>query len=152
MQTFLENSFTEVTDHTSRKLQNRETAGVVTYKQHLMEFTLKQKLFDRTNNINDKLLKGKLTQEDMKKINDLDDLITKGMLTPESKIRKKQNQYPWSLTLEKYILEVILWKLIIYELKNEVSKEIQLQRIMNQLKTPPLLKRQSIKSLLSIFE
>ena len=94
MQTFLENSFTEVTDHTSRELQTRETAGVVTYKQHLMEFTLKHKLFDRTNNINDKLLKGKLTQEDMKKINDLEDLITKGMLTPESKIKKRQNQYP----------------------------------------------------------
>lgn len=152
MQTFLENSFTEVTDHTSRELQTRETAGVVTYKQHLMEFTLKHKLFDRTNNINDKLLKGKLTQEDMKKINDLEDLITKGMLTPESKIKKRQNQYPWSPTLEKYILEVSLWKIIIYELKNEVSKDIQLQRIMNQLKAPPLLERQSIKLLLSIFE
>ena len=134
-----------MTDHASRKLQTRETAGVVTEKQHLMEFTLKYRTFDRTNNLNDKLLKGTLTSEDMKEINDLDDLITKGMLVSESKINTRQNQYTLSPTLKKVILEVSLWKLIISELKNDVSKERQIQRIINQLEAPPLLERQLIQ-------
>ena len=137
--------FIEVTDHASRKLQTRETAGVVTEKQHLMEFTLKYRTFDRTNNLNDKLLKGTLTLEDMKEINDLDDLITKGMLVSESKINTRQNQYTLSPTLKKVILEVSLWKLIISELKNDVSKERQNQRIMSKLKAPSLFERKSIK-------
>ena len=42
-------------------------------------------------------------------------------------------------------MEVRLWKLIISELKNEASKETQIQRIIEQLEVPPLLERQSIK-------
>ena len=94
MQNYLANSLIEVTGHTSRKLQTRETAGVVTYKQHLMYFTTTNKIFDRTNNLNDKLSKDKLTSDDMKEINDLDELITKGMLASEEKIKKRQNHYP----------------------------------------------------------
>lgn len=118
MRKFLANSFLEVTDHTSRKL--RETVGFVTYKQHLMNFTTTNKIFDRTNNFNDKLSKDKLTPDDIKEINDLDELITKEMLASEDKIRKRQNHYPWSPILEKAILEVSLWKFNISELKNEV--------------------------------
>ena len=38
-----------------------------------------------------------------------------------------------------------MWKLVISELKNDVSKEIQVQRIIYQVEVPPLLERQSIK-------
>ena len=78
----------------------------------------------------------------MKEINDLDELITKGMLASEEKIKKRQNHYPLSPTLEKSILEVSLWKLIISKIKNDVSKETQIQMIIYQLETPPLLERQ----------
>ena len=54
-----------------------------------MDFTITRKIFDRINNLNDKLLKDKLTPDDMKKINDLDYLITKGILASEGKIRKR---------------------------------------------------------------
>jgi len=39
IQNYLENSFDEVTHHTSKTLQTRETAGLVTYKKQLIEFT-----------------------------------------------------------------------------------------------------------------
>ena len=81
----------------------------------------------------------------MKEINDLDDLITKGMLASEGKIRKYLNHYPWYPILEQVILEVNLWKLIISEIKNEVSKEIQIQRIISQLEAPLPTERNSIK-------
>ena len=58
-----------------------------------MDFTTTHKIFDRTNNLNDKLLKDQLTPDDMKEINNLDDLIAKGMLASERKIRKRQNHY-----------------------------------------------------------
>ena len=67
----------------------RDFAGVVTYKKHLMDFTTNHKIFDRANNLNDKLLKDQLTPDDMKEINDLDDLIIKGMLASKGKIRKR---------------------------------------------------------------
>ena len=60
----------------------------------------------------------------MNEINDLDTLITKGMIASEIKIRKRQNQYPWSPTLEQAILAVNLWKLMTSEMKNEVLKEM----------------------------
>ena len=77
MQTFLAKSFIRVTNHTSREFQTREKSGVVTYKQYLIDFTTINKIFDRTNNLNYKLSKGKLTPDDMKEINDLDDFIIK---------------------------------------------------------------------------
>ena len=89
MQTCLAKSFIKVTDHTSREFQTRETAGVVTYKQYLMDFTTINKIFDRTNNLNYKLSKGKLTPDGMKEINDLDDFIIKWMLVSEGKIKKR---------------------------------------------------------------
>ena len=58
----------------------------------------------------------------MKEINDLDALITKGILASKKKIRKRQNQYPWSPTLEQAILEVSLWKLITSEIKKHSIK------------------------------
>ena len=66
-----------------------------------MAFTTKNKIFNRTNNLNDKISKDKLTPDDMKEINDLDELTTKGMLALEGKIRKIQNHYPWSPILKK---------------------------------------------------
>ena len=83
MQTFLANSVIDVTNYTSRKLRTREIAGCVTYKQYLMNVTANNQISDRTNNLNDKLSKGKLTPDDMKESNDLDDLIIKGMLASE---------------------------------------------------------------------
>ena len=145
LQQFLANSFQEVTDHTSRKLQTRDSAGVITYKEHLRDFTNTHHIFDRINNLKHKLTKEQLKIDDMKEINDLDYLITKGMIASENKTLKRQNQYPWSLTLEQAILEVSLWKLIKSEIKNEVSKEMQIQRIIVQLDAPPLLERKSIK-------
>ena len=112
LQQFLANSFQEVTDHTSRKLQTRDSVGMVTYKEYLKEFTTTHKIFDRINNLKHKLSTEQLKLEDMKEINDLDDLNTKGMIASENKIRKRQNQYPWSPILEQAILEVSLWKLI----------------------------------------
>ena len=81
----------------------------------------------------------------MIEINDLNDLITKGMIASKNKILNRQNQYPWSPTLEQAILEVSLWKLIKSEINNEVSKEMQIQRIIGQLDAPPRLERKSIK-------
>ena len=124
LQQFLENTFQEVTDHTSRKLQTRDSAGVITYKEHLREFTTTHHIFDRINKLNHKLSKEQLKLYDMIEINDLDDLITKGMIASENKILKRQNQYPSSPTLEQAILEVSLWKLIKSEINNEVSKEM----------------------------
>ena len=83
------NFFLEVTNQTSRKLQTRDSAGAVTYKKHLIDFTITRKIFDRINNLNDKLLKDKITPDDMREINDLDYLITKGILASEGKIRKR---------------------------------------------------------------
>ena len=120
LQKFLANSFQEVTDHTSRKLQTRDSAGVITYKEHLRDFTTTHKIFDRIDAIQCKLAKDILRLEDMKEINDLDTLITRGMIASESKISKRQNQYPWSPTLDQAILVVSLWKLITSEIKNEV--------------------------------
>ena len=85
----------------------------------------------------------------MKEINDLDELIIKGMIVSENKIRKRQNLYPWSPILEQAILEVSLWKLITSEIKNGVSKEMQIQRILGQLDAPPPIKRHSIKVILN---
>ena len=48
-----------------------------------MNVTANNQISDRTNNLNDKLSKGKLTPDDMKESNDLDDLIIKGMLASE---------------------------------------------------------------------
>ena len=45
------------------------------------------------------------------------------MLVSERKIKKRQNRYPRSSTLEAAILEVSLWKLIISEIKNDVSEK-----------------------------
>ena len=81
----------------------------------------------------------------MKEINDLDDLNTKGMIASENKIRKRQNQYPWSPILEQAILEVSLWKLITSEIKNDVSKDMQIQWIIEQMDAPPLIERNSLK-------
>ena len=128
LQEFLANSFQEVTDHTSHKLQTRDSAGVVTYKEHLREFTTTHKIFDCIDAIKNKLEKDMLLIGDIKEINDLDALITKGMLASEKKIRKRQNQHPWSPTLEQAILEVSIWKLITSEIKNTVSKDMQIQR------------------------
>ena len=89
LQKFLANSFQEVTDHTSRKLQTRDSAGVITYKVHLMDFTTTNKIFDRIDAIKSKLVKDTLRIEDMTEINDLDTLITKGMIASENKIRKR---------------------------------------------------------------
>ena len=110
-----------------------------------MAFTTKNKIFNRANNLNDKISKDKLTLDDMKETNDLDELTTKGMLALEGKIRKIQNHYPWSSILKKSMLEVSLWKFVISEIKNEVSKEMQIQRIVTQLEAPPILERHSIK-------
>ena len=151
MQKFLTKSFIEVTDHISRKLQTRDSVGVVTYKKHLMDFTTTYKIFDRTNNLNDKLLKDKLTLDDMKEISNQDDLITKNMLASEGKIKKRQNNYLWSPIPEQAILEVSLWMLIISEIKNEVSKEMQIQRIISQLEAPPHIERHSIKVVVNYF-
>ena len=84
----------------------------------------------------------------MKEINDLDTLITKGMIASENKIRKRQNQYPWSPTLDQAILVVSLWKLITFEIKNEVSKEMQIQRFLRLLDTTPTIERHDIKVVL----
>ena len=89
LQQVLENSFQKVTDHTSRKIQNRDSAGVVTYKEHLREFTTTHHTFDRINKLNHKLSKEQLKPYDMIDINDLDDLITKGMIASENKILKR---------------------------------------------------------------
>ena len=43
------------------------------------------------------------------------------------------------------MLEVSLWTFVISEIKNEVSKEMQIQRIVTQLEAPPILERHSIK-------
>ena len=110
-----------------------------------MVFTTIHKIFYRINNLNDKLLKDQLTLDDMKEINDLDELITKGMLASEGKIHKRQNHCPWSPILEQAILEESLWKLIISEIKNEVSKEIQIKRIIVQLEAPLPIERKLIK-------
>ena len=104
-----------------------------------MDFTTTHKFFDRTNKLNDKLLKDQPTPDDMKEINDLNDLITKGMLASEGKIKKRQNHYPCFPILEQTIFEVSLWKLIISEIKNEVSKEMKIQRIISQLEAPPTI-------------
>ena len=141
-------SFQEVTDHTSRKLQTRDSAGVITYKEHLRDFTTSNRIFDRIDTIKSKLVKDTLRVEDMKEINDLDALITKGMIASENKTRKRQNQYPWSPTLEQAILEVSFWKLTTSEIKNEVSKEMQIQRIIRLLDTPPTIERHGIKVVL----
>ena len=97
---------------------------MVTYKAYLREFTTTHKIFDRINKLNHKLSKAQLILDDMKEVNDLDDLITKGMITSENKILKRQNQYPWSPTLEQAIMGVSLWKIIKSEINNEVSKEL----------------------------
>ena len=89
IQKFLENAFKEVTDYITRKLQTRETTGFVTYKQHLIDFTKHNHIFDRTNSLTDKLSNGTHTQVDMKEINDLDELITKGVLVSERRIKKR---------------------------------------------------------------
>lgn len=89
IQKFLENSFAEVIDYAARKLQTHETAGVVTYKQRLMDLTKQNDVFDRTNSLANKLSKDMLTQADMKKINDLDELLIKSMLVSERKIKKR---------------------------------------------------------------
>ena len=81
----------------------------------------------------------------MTEIKDSDDLITKGMIASENKIQKKQNQYPWSPILEQAILEVRLWKLITSEIKKDVSKEMQIQRIIEQLDASQLIERHSLK-------
>ena len=141
LQQFLAKSFQEVADHTSRKLQTRDSAGIVTYKEHLREFTTTHHIFNRINNLKHKLSKEQLKIEDMKEINDLDDLITKGMLASENKILKRQNQYLWSPTLEQSILEVSLWKLITSEIKKDVSKEMQIQRIIGQMDVSPLIEK-----------
>ena len=65
LQQFLENSFQEVTDHTSRKLQTRDSAGVITYKEHLREFTTTHHIFARINNLKHKLLKGQLKLDEI---------------------------------------------------------------------------------------
>ena len=57
LQQFLANSLQEVTDHTSRKLQTRDSAGVVTYKRHLKEFTTNYHIFDHINNLKHNLSK-----------------------------------------------------------------------------------------------
>ena len=106
LQKFLTNSFQEVTDHTSRKLQTRDSAGVITYIEHLRDFTTTHKIFDRIDTIQYKLVKDILGIEDIKEINDLITLITKGVIASKNKIRKRQNQYPWSPTLEQAILAV----------------------------------------------
>ena len=124
MKQFLANAFQEVTDHTLRKLQTRDSAEMVIYKEHLRDFTTTHKIFNRINRLKNKLSKDQLTLDDMKEINDLDELITKGMIASKKKIQKRQNQYPWSPILEQAILEVSLWKLITFEIKNDVSKEI----------------------------
>ena len=124
MKQFLANAFQEVTDHTLRKLQTRDSAEMVIYKEHIRDFTTTYKIFNRINRLKNKLSKDQLTLDDMKEINDLDELITKGMITSKKKIQKRQNQYPWSPILEQAILEVSLWKLIAFEIKNDVSKEI----------------------------
>ena len=67
------------------------------------------------------------------------------MIASENKILKRQNQYPWSPTLEQAIMGVSLWKLIKSEINNEVSKELQIQRIIGKLDMPPPLERKSIK-------
>ena len=118
---------------------------MVKYKEHVREFTTTHHIFDCINNLKHKLSKEQLKIDDMIEINDLDDLITKGMIASENKILKRQNQYPSSPTLEQAILEVSLWKLIKSEINNEVSKEMQIQRIMGQLDSPPLLERKPIK-------
>ena len=110
-----------------------------------MAFTTKNKIFNRANNLNDEISKDKLTLDDMKETNDLDKLTTKGMLALEGKIRKIQNHYPWSSILKKSMLEVSLWTFVISKIKNEVSKEMQIQRIVTQLEAPPILERHSIK-------
>ena len=89
MKQFLANSFQEVTDHTSHKLQTRDSVGVVTYKKHLREFSTNHKIFDRINNLKHKLSKEQLKLNDMTEINDSDDLIIKGMIASENKIRKR---------------------------------------------------------------
>ena len=88
-----------------------------------MDFTTTHKSFDRTNNLNNEILKDQLTPDDMKEINDLDDLITKCMLASEGEIRKRQNHYPWSPILEQTILEVSLWKLIISEIRMKYQRK-----------------------------
>ena len=88
-----------------------------------MDFTTTHKFFDRTNKLNDKLLKDQLTLDDMKEINDLDDLNTKDMLASEGKIKKRYNHYPWSPILEQTILEVSLWKLIISKIKMKYQRK-----------------------------
>ena len=145
LQKFLANSFQEVTDHTSRKLQTRDSAGVITYKDHLRDFTNTHKIFDRIDSIQSKLEKDILILDDMVEINDLDTLITRGMIASENKIKKRQNQYPWSPILDQAILSVSLWKLITSEIKNEVSKEMQIQRILRLLDTTPTIERHDIK-------
>ena len=77
-------------------------------------------------------------------MNELDELITTRMLMLERRINKKQNQYPWSPTFDAAILEVSLWKLIIFEIKNKVSNEIQIQRVLRKLKASPIIDRNSI--------
>ena len=70
------------------------------------------------------------------------------MIASENKIKKRQNQYPWSPILDQAILSVSLWKVITSELKNEVSKEMQIQRILRLLDTTPTIERHDIKVVL----
>ena len=109
-------------------------------------------MFDRINNLKHKLSKEQLKIDDMIEINDLDDLITKGMIASENKILKRQNQYPWPPTLEQAILEVSLWKLIVLEIKNDVSKEMQIQRIIGQMDASLLLERKSLKVVINYLK
>ena len=142
----METYFSEVTDHTAKKLHTRESAAVVTYKQHLMEIIKYHKIFHRINRLQEKLTKNLLKQEDIKDINDLEALITSEMLTNKRNIKNILNHYPWLPTLEVSILEVSLWKHIIFDIKNDLSKERQIQRVMKKLKATTLVDRNFLKA------
>ena len=115
--------FNEVTDHTTRKFQTCETAGVVTFKQNLIKFIQHHNIFHRANSFQKILKNTLLNQKNMKNTNDMDALITSGMLMSERKKKTRLNHCPWSPTLEATILEVNLWKIIISDIENDVSKK-----------------------------
>ena len=87
----------------------------------------------------------------MKNINDLDALITSGMLMSERKVKTRLNHCPWSPTLEATILQVNLWKIIISDIENDVSKKTQIQRVMTKLNVKTPVDQKTSKSLQRMF-
>ena len=144
---YLQNTFQNIIDASSRLFQSNDIKRVTKYKQYLQVFVKRHNIIAQTDKIREGMKNKILTITDIPYIDELDSLITTGTLAVEVSITRIENRESWSPILANAIREVSLWKLIKSDKLGKISKNDKIKEIINTMKRPVNIERNCLKTI-----